>query len=78
MGPCGLVISYIFFIAKRQSKWFFLTKGEPISGWSGGTYESLEERWQGGWTIEKNAYAVGKVECEKMTYAWGDKTVVPF
>ena len=42
--------------------------------WSGGTYESLEERWQGGWTIEKNAYAVGKVECEKMTYAWGDKT----
>ena len=42
--------------------------------WAGaGPYETLEEKWKGAWTIEKNAYAVGKVECEKMTYRWGDE-----
>ena len=45
--------------------------------WAGaGPYETLEEKWKGGWTIEKNAYAVGKVECEKMTYRWGDENGV--
>jgi nucleoside-diphosphate-sugar epimerase len=47
--------------------------------WAGaGPYETLSEKWTGkdgksAWTIEANAYAVGKVECEKMTYAWGDE-----
>ena len=46
--------------------------------WAGaGDYESLAEKWQGAWTIEKNAYAVGKVECERMTYAWGARRRAP-
>jgi len=47
--------------------------------WSGGTYETLEQRHTGKdgktqWTVEGRAYAKGKVDAEKAGYRFGDET----
>jgi len=52
--------------------------------WAGeGPYETIEERWtvtspRSGkvhklWTLERQAYAMGKVEAERFAYRWGDE-----
>ncbi len=50
--------------------------------WAGGTYESLDERYThtnnkgevvNGWSIERAAYAKGKVDAEKAGYEFGDR-----
>jgi nucleoside-diphosphate-sugar epimerase len=52
--------------------------------WAGeGPYETIEERWtvtspRSGrvhklWTLEKQAYAMGKVEAEQYAYRWGEQ-----
>ena len=51
--------------------------------WSGGTYETLEERHTGEdgetvWTNENRAYAKGKVDAEKLGCAFGDKHGIDF
>lgn len=53
--------------------------------WAGeGPYETIEERWtvksprtgemRKLWTLEKQAYAMGKVEAEQYAYRWGGET----
>ena len=50
--------------------------------WAGGSYESLEERHTStnregkvvmNWTVERNSYAKGKVDAEKLGYEFGEK-----
>mmetsp|Transcript_38613 Transcript_38613/g.82110 ORF Transcript_38613/g.82110 Transcript_38613/m.82110 type:complete len:386 (-) Transcript_38613:64-1221(-) len=46
--------------------------------WSGaGGRDLLEKKWKArdgttAWTVERNAYAKGKLDCEVMAYAWGE------
>ncbi len=51
--------------------------------WAGGSYETLDERYTytsktgetiNAWSVERSAYAKGKVDAEKLGYEFGDKT----
>lgn len=35
------------------------------------TDENMNKKWGGSWTVEKNAYAIGKVHAERMVHEWG-------